>query len=76
MRYGFRQQDGALWGPNGRVDTDTEEAYFAALGLPTWAPSDRSAERLQDYLRRDSNACHFAEEKPVGPGGAGPRHGY
>lgn len=56
----LQQRDGALWGPSGRLDTPTEKEYFVAIGLPDWAPADRTEERLRAFLRnsKDQGGCH------------------
>jgi hypothetical protein len=53
----LQQHDGCLWGPQGRVDTPEEADYFKALGLPCWAPEERTAERLEEYLAGSSPAA-------------------
>ncbi len=46
-RYGgylpgqFKQKDGALWENNDLIETPTERAYFAALGLDWITPENR-----------------------------------
>jgi len=50
------QRDGALWGPEGRVETSEETDYFQVLGVPCWAPEERTAERLEEYLAGTSPA--------------------
>jgi DNA polymerase/3'-5' exonuclease PolX len=50
------QRDGALWGPEGRVETPEEEDYFRLLGIPCWAPEGRTAERLEEHLTGSSPA--------------------
>ena len=34
------------------VPTETEEEFFAALGIPCWDPWDRTVERLTEFLRQ------------------------
>lgn len=47
----LRNDEGALHGPSGRIDTPTEEDYFAALGVPCWPPAGRTAAALALFLR-------------------------
>lgn len=51
MPDGLHQAQGSLHGPAGPLETPEEEDFFRALGLPCWLPSERSAYRLQDFLR-------------------------
>jgi DNA polymerase/3'-5' exonuclease PolX len=46
------QREGALWEGLTLLPTDTEEAYFEALGLPWLPPSQRTAESLRKLLRK------------------------
>src|SRR5579872_1188880 len=46
----MRQEKGALWIGNETLPAAEEEDFFAALGLPTWAPWDRSVARLLRFL--------------------------
>lgn len=55
MPSDWEQKGGALWRPTGcvgveKVETPTEESYFAALGLPCWPPEERNAGRLWKFL--------------------------
>ncbi len=44
-------RDGVLYDGHGLpIDTPTERDFFAALGVPFWAPGERTEERLQKYL--------------------------
>ena len=54
MPLGMRMDGGFLWRNGQRLDTPTEEAFFAALDVPCWPPEQRSARRLQEWL--DLNA--------------------
>lgn len=56
MPYGMLQQQGALWRGEpergGRIiATPTEESWFEALGLPSWAPHERTEARLKAHLK-------------------------
>jgi len=52
MPAGMRMQGGYLWRDGERLETPTEEGFFAALGLPCWPPEERTADRLREWLRR------------------------
>ena len=52
MPAGMRMQGGYLWRDGERLETPTEEGFFAALGLPCWPPEARTAARLREWLRR------------------------
>jgi DNA polymerase/3'-5' exonuclease PolX len=45
------QHHGCLWRGGRRIETPEESEFFATLGVPFWAPCERSARRLRDHLR-------------------------
>jgi len=52
------QQQGALHTTSGPLDTPEESDYFAALGVPTWPPAERTAGKLKSYLKGGTpSAC-------------------
>ena len=51
MPAGMRMRDGFLWRGGRRLETPTEEEFFAALDLPCWPPEERTADRLLGWLR-------------------------
>lgn len=50
MPLEMRMDGGFLWLRGERVVTETEEAFFEALGVPCWEPGERSGEGLKIWL--------------------------
>lgn len=50
MLPGYRVAGGALWRLEEMIPTPEEGKFFAALGLPTWPPAERSADCLRAWL--------------------------
>lgn len=78
MPHNYRQRDGFLWkirsGVNpalgqfedgDRIDCPTEDAFFAALGVPTLCPEERNLagiQKLRDYLAKPSMTLPRTED--------------
>lgn len=54
MPPGMKQDQGCLWRGGVRLDTDSEEEWFQAIGVPCWAPPDRTEQKLRSWLERRS----------------------
>ena len=66
MPAGMHVKDGALWDRGAIVETPTEEAFFAALGLPYLAPEQRTATvRLAPDRGRDWQWVDSAQRERV-----------
>lgn len=52
MPPGMKQEQGCLWRGGVRLDTDSEEEWFKAIGVPCWAPPDRTEQKLRSWLER------------------------
>jgi DNA polymerase/3'-5' exonuclease PolX len=50
MPLDMKVYEGYLWHAGELVETPTEERFFEALGVPCWAPEERTVERLRDWL--------------------------
>jgi len=50
MPHDMRMEGGYLWRRGERLETVTEDSFFGALGLPCWAPEERTAAGLNAYL--------------------------
>lgn len=50
MPAGMRMQDGHLWRDLERLESHTEEEFFAQIGVPCWSPEQRSVEQLRMWL--------------------------
>ena len=59
MPAGMRMQDGYLWRNLERLESHTEEEFFAQIGVPCWSPEERTVGRLQAWLgeRREEVQC-------------------
>ena len=58
----MKMEGGYLWRRGMRLETATEEAFFAAMGLPCWEPGERTVGRLKEFL---------GNKKVLGMGGEG-----
>ena len=47
----MKMEGGYLWRRGMRMETATEETFFAALGLPCWEPGERTVKRLREGLK-------------------------
>jgi len=63
MPLDMAMRDGFLWRRGQRLETPTEEKFFAEIGVPCWWPEMRTNERLLEFLkRRRAGAVDLAEE--------------
>lgn len=53
MPRGMEQRDRRLWLNGKELDTPTEDAWFAALGLPPFEPQERSVEKLRAWIAKN-----------------------
>ena len=51
MPVDMKMEDGFLWRRGIQLETPTEEAFFAELGLPWLEPEERTAKRLWEFLQ-------------------------
>ena len=47
----FRHRDGYVWADDKKLKIDTEEKWFALLGLPYLKPSERTADRVRELFK-------------------------
>jgi len=52
MPLDMAMKDGFLWRRGVRLETPTEEKFFAEIGVPCWWPEMRTNERLLEFLKR------------------------
>jgi DNA polymerase/3'-5' exonuclease PolX len=52
MALDMAMKDGFLWRRGVRLETPSEERFFAEIGVPHWWPEMRSNERLLAFLRK------------------------
>ena len=51
MPMGMAMRGGYLWRGLARLESPDEETFFGQIGIPNWAPRERSVERLRDWLK-------------------------
>jgi len=50
MPFDMRMDQGFLWRDGVRLETPCEASFFGALGVPCWAPEERTVARLAGHL--------------------------
>jgi len=65
MPADMQMRGGFLWRRGQRLETPTEEIFFEEIGVPCWAPEERSAARLARWLWERGRGEGEEEEEGV-----------